>query len=47
MFIILLLCRLAVTMADFLEEQMAAIEEYQPENADEFKVVSKKGKRKF
>lgn len=36
-------------MADFLEEQMAQIEEYQEENAaeGEFKVVSKKGKRKY
>lgn len=35
-------------MADFLEQQMAAIEEYQPEKAqDEFKpVLSKKAKRK-
>lgn len=36
-------------MADFLEEQMAAIEEYDPEKGqDEFKpVLSKKAKRKY
>lgn len=36
-------------MADFLEEQMAAIEEYDPnKDQDEFKaVLSKKAKRKY
>ena len=35
-------------MGDFLDQQMALIEEAQPENVDEFKLVSsKKNKRKY